>query len=188
MKIRTKFVVRFLSFAMLTLFVSMSGVISLMRMQSDARILNTSLKNAGSVGRLGVALQSIRINYREGIIYITDKERIGVLFSKINEYKETWRKEFDYLKTYLQTNTAQEELRVIGEMYNDFETKADQMVGYIVDGDALHAREFLILVSSPGIQLQEALNKLSARMEIMISVTVKVSVLCSPARCSELDH
>jgi signal transduction histidine kinase/DNA-binding response OmpR family regulator len=169
MNIRTKFVARFLLFAILMLFVSMVGVISLMRMQSDAKILNASLKNASSVGRLGVALQSIRINYREGVIYITDKERIGVLLSKINEYKETWRKEFDYLKTYLQTNAAQEELRVIGEMYNDFETKANQMVGYMVDGDALHAREFLIVVSSPGIQLQEALDKLSAGIDMWSS-------------------
>jgi signal transduction histidine kinase/DNA-binding response OmpR family regulator len=165
MKIRMKFVAGFLSLAILTLLVSVSGVSNLMSMKSDAKILNISLKNAGSVGRLGVALQRIRINYHEGIIYITDKERISVLLSKINEYKEICRKEFDYLNTYLQTDTARRELRAIVEMYNDFEKKVRQMAGYMVSSDALNAREFLIVISSSGIQLQESLDQLSDKID-----------------------
>jgi signal transduction histidine kinase/DNA-binding response OmpR family regulator len=165
MKIRTKFVAGLLSLSILTLIVSISGVISLMSKNYDAEILNMSLKNAVSVGRLGVALQRIRINYHEEIIYITDEEHISVLLSKINEYKMIWRKEFDYLKANLQTNTAQKELQAIAEMYTNFETKAEQMAGYVLSGDALNAQKFLIVVSSSGIQLQEALDKLNAGID-----------------------
>lgn len=165
MKIRTKFVTGFLSLAILTLLVSMFGVISLMSMSSDAEILNMSLKNAVSVGRLGVALQRIRLNYHEGIIYITDEEHNSTLISNINKYEEIWQREFNYLKANLQTNTAQKELAAIGEMYNDFETKADQIAGYVLSGDALNAREFLVVVSSSAIQLQEALDKLNVGID-----------------------
>ncbi|MDR3342679.1 MAG: MCP four helix bundle domain-containing protein, partial [Treponema sp.] len=165
MKMRTKLITGFLLVAMLTLVVSVFGVIGLIQLNDDEEVMYVQLENAASIGRLGVALQRVRINYRDGIIYIADEEKLKVAIDNIEYFQAAVEEEMHYLWIHLASVDGIVQLEKTQLELNRFQIAVEEMKGYLQAGDETDARKFLIVVSNMGISIQNELDILTENID-----------------------
>jgi signal transduction histidine kinase/CheY-like chemotaxis protein len=161
MKMKSKLITGFLLVAMLTIVVGIFGVTGLIQLNDDEEIMYAQLENAASIGRLGVALQRIRVNYRDGIIYVANPEKLGIALDNIEYFEAAVMEELQYLRTCLTSADAIAQLEKTQLIFYRFQIAVAEMKSYLEIGDESDARAFLEYLSNQGILIQNELDILT---------------------------
>ncbi|MDR2390188.1 MAG: response regulator [Planctomycetota bacterium] len=85
MRIKSKLIIGFLLTAIFTAVTNSFGIVGLSKLGADTETLQVQLENTGSIGRLGVTLQRIRIAFRTAIIVMPDRDRLNAQIAEIEK-------------------------------------------------------------------------------------------------------
>ncbi|MDR3170617.1 MAG: response regulator [Treponema sp.] len=168
MKMKTKLITGFLLVAMLTLMVSVFGVIGLIQLNSDEEVMYAQLENTVSIGRMGVALQKIRINYRNGVIYAMDAEKLALAIADIERFEGTVMDEIQYLQVHLTSPEGIAQLEKTRGLFAQFQIDVMDLKGYLKAGDEASARAALEIISNQGNLVQNEMDILTRDIDVRI--------------------
>jgi signal transduction histidine kinase/DNA-binding response OmpR family regulator len=165
MKIRAKLLMGFLLVALLTLVVSIVGVTGLLQLSAEEDVMYIQLENTNRIGRLGVALQRIRIYYRNGVIYADDEERLQTSLAYIERYEAVVVDELSHLHKSLTSTQGIAQLNKIQGVFEVFQGELAEMKGFLKARDGAAAKTFLSTVSTAALFLQNELDILTADID-----------------------